>query len=101
MPLVAVIWDDANVDMDYDGPADEAHGELVRNHTAGWLLKVTTKNIIVVTDATPTDDSVRWVYTIPKNLVFRLIVSNVNAGDTECPSSIVNTLPQQLADQTL
>ena len=84
LEAVVVIWKDAALGFDDDKP-ENIKGGLVINHTIGWLLRKTRNEVILVIDCTPdpTENTVRWPYTIPRQWVLNIIPLNFKSGDTK------------------
>lgn len=73
MPLVVVEWVDAARDPGFDGHPEDVVAGTVTNHTAGFLMRETRTEVVVVTDVTVEERTVRWPYGIPKRLVRRIV----------------------------
>lgn len=74
LPRLEVLWEDAALDTTYDGHLlDLPPTGLVLNRTIGFLAKETSKEITLVRDATDSDNTVRWPYSIPKRLIRKRI----------------------------
>lgn len=70
LELVLVFWEDANLGSDDGSPDAVSRGAAeVLNVSAGFLLKEDRKNVVLVIDASPHENTVRWPYTIPRRLV--------------------------------
>ncbi len=96
LPLVVVIWEDAALG-DSDAAPEHIGSGTVINHTAGWLLRRTKKEIQLVIDATPDENTVRWPYCIPTKLLKRpIIFMGITSGDLEWPiTSTTASSPEQ------
>lgn len=63
---VIIIWEDASVDPDFDGTPENLPSCLVENHTIGFLLRKNKKEVVLVRDINPADNTIRWPYGIPR-----------------------------------
>lgn len=73
MPVVQVTWTDAALDTSFDGPLDALPPSgLALNRTIGFLVSRTRKEIRLAVDATDADNTVRWLYGIPANLILEI-----------------------------
>ena len=88
LPGVVVVWEDAALGFDDDQP-ENIKGGLVINHTIGWLLRKTKKEVVIVIDCTPAPDenTVRWPYTIPRQWIRHIIELPIRSGDIEWPTN--------------
>ena len=66
--LVLVKWVDADAGDHHWVPVEQVHGKLTPCKTAGWLIKVTAKTIVVASSCTD-DGLVVDTCTIPKNCI--------------------------------
>ena len=73
MPLVIVEWTDAARDPSFDGHPEDVVAGTVTNHTAGFLMRETATEVVIVTDVTVDERTVRWPYGIPRRLVKRVV----------------------------
>lgn len=72
LPPVIVEWEDAALD-DYDGPPEGFNSSTVVNRTVGFMLRKNRKEVVLVRDVTPAENTIRWPYGIPRRLVKRII----------------------------
>lgn len=68
MTPVLVIWEDAQLDADYDGPASGAPDTIVLM-ACGFLVKKTSKSIKIAMDCDPNTENVRFIFSIPAKMV--------------------------------
>lgn len=64
-PVVVVRWMDAARDTDFDGQLSDVKAGMVRNYTVGFLVSQDKDCLILVQDASPDENTVRWQYSIP------------------------------------
>ena len=78
LEIVCVVWDDAALGT-HDGPIGGADGKTVENYTLGFLDRKNRDVVVVMVEASPGTNTVRWDYTIPRKLV-RAIISLSDFG---------------------
>lgn len=79
LELVMVAWIDAAFG-DYDGsPKGYDKNGLCNNVSAGFLLRQNKRELVLMIDVEPNDDTVRWPYTIPTSLVLNVLHTGIYA----------------------
>lgn len=73
LPLVILRWEDAQKDMEFDGALSAAEGSTILLEDVGWLVRKTTKKVVLASCRALSDNTVRWLMTVPRGLVRDII----------------------------
>lgn len=67
--LVEVVWDDATMDFDYDGPAEASPGGLCKLHSVGYFVSRDATKYVIASTRESNNDSVRLLLNIPRKMM--------------------------------
>lgn len=68
MTPVLVLWEDATKDIEFDGSPEDA-GATEMCLEIGFLLRRTKKIVVLASEKSLDNTSVRWIMTIPTKMV--------------------------------
>ena len=69
LELVEVVWDDATMDFDYDGPADSTPSGLARLRSVGYFVSRDTATYVIASTRELDEPNIRMVLSIPRKLI--------------------------------
>ena len=73
MELVEVVWDDATMDFDYDGPASGWEGGIVRLRSVGYFVSSDRQAYILASTREKDETNIRMVLSIPRKLILSVV----------------------------